>query len=358
LPKHNFDNSTTVDQLALLKAKLGQSLTSENADESGPAVAPTIKDGIVLDIEPARETHDHSLKAVPGPEFQEPRETHGTSDMPLSLDNALIRVPLESIVVGGVNARREFSEDRMTELRESIQVDGLLQPVVVVPEPGQPGQWHLLAGERRFRVVRDLGWEEIPVRVVIIPRNKWRRIMMQENLQQESFSLAEQIRGVVDMMEDDGYSIPEIVAELHLDKGYVYGLFRLYKNPHLRRAIEDGLINGKKILKPLNRLITNEGDERHPGVVERILQFIATKNPSVSQVDDKITDLINALDQAPDVGRSAPRQRIAGSIWEKERQRIQTLVSKSVRNLERDAIRELAKVYQSTAEDLTRLAEE
>lgn len=268
------------------------------------------------------------------------------------------RVPFGSIVVGGVNARREFDENRMAELRESIKVDGLLQPLVVTPEPGQPALWHLLAGERRYRTLRELDWNEVPVRIVDLPRNKWRRVMMQENLQQESFSLAEQIRGFVDMVEVDGYSIPEIIEELHLAKGYVYGLFRLYKNPRLRRAIEDGLINGKKILKPLNRLITNEGDERYAGVVERILRFMAAKNPSVSEVDDRVTDLINELDQAPEVGRPAPRQRVAGSIWDKERQRIQTFVSKSVRNLERDAIRELAQVYQSMAEDLTRLAEE
>ena len=268
-------------------------------------------------------------------------------------------MPLETIIVGGVNARREFVEDRMEELRASIQVDGLLQPVVVVPEPGRPGQWHLLAGERRFRALQVLGWEEIPARVVTVPRHKWRRVMMQENLQQESFSLAEQIRGFVDMVEDDGYSIAEIIDELHLTKGYVYGLFRLYKNPRLRRAIEDGLINGKKILKPLNRLITNEGDERYPGVVDRILRFVATKKPSVSEVDDKVTDLINELELTPDAaGGPGPRQRVAGSVWDKERQRLQSFVSKSVRNLERDAIRELAQVYRAMAEDLARMAEE
>lgn len=355
MPKRNFDNSTTVDQLTLLKAKLGHSLTSEEVTAS----ASTTDQGTNSSPIPNRtQADDRESQALPdaSPQGSSPATT--ITDPTILLDPTFIRVPLDAIIVGGVNARREFAEDRMEELRASIQVDGLLQPVIVVQEPGHPGRWHLLAGERRFRVVQALGWEEIPARVVTVPRHKWRRVMMQENLQQESFSLAEQIRGFVDMVEDDGYSISEIIDELHLTKGYVYGLFRLYKNPRLRRAIEDGLINGKKILKPLNRLITNEGDERYPGVVERILRFVATKNPSVSEVDDKVTDLINELDPSRDVGGPGPRQRVAGSVWDKERQRLQIFVSKSVRNLERDAIRELAQVYRTMAEDLARMAEE
>jgi hypothetical protein len=85
---------------------------------------------------------------------------------------------------------------------------------------------------------------------------------------------------------------------------------------------------------------------------------MARNNPSVSEVQDKITDLINEVEQASEIVSHAPSRRVAGSIWEKERQRLQSFVSKSVRNLDPDAIRELAQVYRSAAEDLTKMADE
>ena len=327
-----------MNQLKLLKTKLGESLNSNVANGD-----PLEQNGDLVSEQTL------GSQSVGDPLSVETRQSY---------EGVFIQIPLKAIVVGGVNARREFAEDRMAELRESIQTDGLLQPLVVVPEPEHPNQWHLLAGERRFRTVRDMGWETVPARVVMLPRNKWRRVMMQENLQQESFSLAEQIRGFVDMVEKDGYSIPDIITELHLDKGYVYGLFRLYNNQRLRQAITDGLINGKKILKPINRLITRKGEERYPGLVDRVLRFMAKNNPSVAEMQDKITDLINEVERASEIVSNVPSRRVAGSIWEKERQRLQSFVSKSVRNLDTDAIRELAQVYQSVAQDLTKMADD
>ena len=111
-------------------------------------------------------------------------------------------------------------------------------------------------------------------------------------------------------------------------------------------------------MKPINRLITRKGEERYPGLVDRVLRFMAKNNPSVAEMQDKITDLINEVERASEIVSNVPSRRVAGSIWEKERQRLQSFVSKSVRNLDTDAIRELAQVYQSVAQDLTKMADD
>ncbi|POB11048.1 ParB N-terminal domain-containing protein [Sulfobacillus sp. hq2] len=284
------------------------------------------------------------------------KDTTKEDIVPAVASSSIMQIPLSAIVVGGVNARREFDEDRLAELQHSIERDGLLQFPVVAPEPGVPDKWHLLAGERRYRAICELGWTTIPVCVMLVLRQQWRRIMMEENLTQASFSLAEELSGFIAMVEHDGYSVSQIIHELSLDKGCVYGLLRLYRNVPLRVGIDDGTINGKKILKPLNRLITDTGDERYPGLVDKSLRLIAQQHPSVAALNAAIDDWITELDY--NLTEFSRRRRSPGSAWERERRRVQEFVAKSVKNLDHEAIMEIARVYDEVAKDLQRLAAE
>ncbi|WP_430626162.1 hypothetical protein [Sulfobacillus thermotolerans] len=146
------------------------------------------------------------------------------------------------------------------------------------------------------------------------------------------------------------------IHELSLDKGCVYGLLRLYRNVPLRVGIDDGTINGKKILKPLNRLITDTGDERYPGLVDKSLRLIAQQHPSVAALNAAIDDWITELDY--NLTEFSRRRRSPGSAWERERRRVQEFVAKSVKNLDHEAIMEIARVYDEVAKDLQRLAAE
>lgn len=271
-------------------------------------------------------------------------------------DSGVRILALGDIIVGAVNARREFAEDAMLGLQQSIEADGLWSPVLVAPEPGQPGKWHLLAGERRYRAVVNLGWTTISARVLDLPPNKWRAIMMAENLQREDFSLAEELRGYLSLISEDGYSIAQIVDELKINKGYLYTLLRIQKNRRLRQAIEDGLINGKKVLYPLNRLIAPDGTEISHGLARKALDYIATKRPSVRELEDVISDWLSEVDSIEIT--SGRMRKHPGSIWEKERQRVQGFIAKSVTTLEPEAVKRLAEIYQQTAEDLRRLIAE
>jgi ParB family chromosome partitioning protein len=61
--------------------------------------------------------------------------------------------------------RREFAPEQLHELEESIRQNGLLQPIVVraaTSATPEGAEWELVAGERRWRAVRRLGWTEVP----------------------------------------------------------------------------------------------------------------------------------------------------------------------------------------------------
>jgi ParB family transcriptional regulator, chromosome partitioning protein len=70
-------------------------------------------------------------------------------------------VRVARIAANPLQPRREFTEDQLRELENSIRENGLLQPLVVRPASDsapEGAEWELVAGERRWRAVRRLGW--------------------------------------------------------------------------------------------------------------------------------------------------------------------------------------------------------
>ena len=75
-------------------------------------------------------------------------------------EEALQRLPVSLIDANPRQPRRAFPEQELTDLAQSIQARGVLQPVLVTPLPG--GRYELIAGERRLRAARLAGVERIP----------------------------------------------------------------------------------------------------------------------------------------------------------------------------------------------------
>ena len=104
--------------------------------------------------------------------------------------------------------RRHFDENKLRELAASIQSEGLIEPISVRPIDKR---YQLIAGERRFRAVRDFTeMETIQAQILIAGDLQSRRIAAAENLQREDLSAIETIEAIVEIMD----------AELMEDKEY------------------------------------------------------------------------------------------------------------------------------------------
>ncbi|GAF99255.1 unnamed protein product, partial [marine sediment metagenome] len=97
--------------------------------------------------------------------------------------------------------RRHFDEDKLRELAASIQSEGLIEPIIVRPKSDR---YELIAGERRFRAVRDFSeMETIQAQIVIAGDLQARRISAAENLQREDLSAIETIEAIVEIVDAD-----------------------------------------------------------------------------------------------------------------------------------------------------------
>jgi len=151
------------------------------------------------------------------------------------------RVALSAIVANRAQPRRNFSEAELAELAASIRENGLLQPLVVRPIAEAPGRYELVVGERRFRAVSSLGWEDVPVVVRDANDETVLVLALVENLQREALNALEEAEGYAALTEKYELSQQDIAKAVGKDRSTVANLMRLLKLPvSVRKLVEDG----------------------------------------------------------------------------------------------------------------------
>ncbi|MEO8480483.1 MAG: ParB/RepB/Spo0J family partition protein [Gemmatimonadota bacterium] len=141
---------------------------------------------------------------------------------------ALREVPVESIQPNPWQPRREFHEEALQELTDSIKASGLLQPPVVRPVGNG---YELIAGERRLRAVKRLGWETIPVVLREVDDQAALTLAMIENLQRDDLSAIDTALGYQQLIGEFGVSQAEVARIVGRDRSTVANTLRLLKLP-------------------------------------------------------------------------------------------------------------------------------
>lgn len=160
-------------------------------------------------------------------------------------DGDIQRLPLKSIVPNPHQPRKDFAEEELAELKESIRENGLLQPLVVRTSPHQSDRWELVAGERRFRSLTELGWEDAPVMIREVDDETLLVLALVENLQREALSPLEEAEGYQNLAERFDFTQEEIAKAVGKDRSTVANTLRLLKlPPSLRKLVNAGELSG------------------------------------------------------------------------------------------------------------------
>ena len=111
-------------------------------------------------------------------------------------------VPLHKIEPNPDQPRKDFDEELLQELSESISVHGLIQPLAV--REMSSGYYQIIAGERRWRACRMAGVSEVPVVVVEADDRKAMELALIENLQRSDLNCVEEALGYQALLDDFG----------------------------------------------------------------------------------------------------------------------------------------------------------
>lgn len=136
--------------------------------------------------------------------------------------------------------RKDFNEESLRELADSIAVHGVLQPLLVRPLPD--GGYQLVAGERRWRASRMAGLFEVPVIIREMSDSEMMQISMIENLQRENLNPVEEALGYKALQDQYSLTQEEIARTVGKSRPVVANSLRLL---NLSEPILDMLRDGK-----------------------------------------------------------------------------------------------------------------
>ena len=155
-------------------------------------------------------------------------------------ESAFRDIPIAEIRSNPFQPRKSFKLEELSELKESLRVNGLLQPVTVRQTPEGKG-YELIAGERRLRAAAALGWERIPAVVKDFSDQEILTLALVENLQRADLNPIEEAEGYHQLIRDFGYTQVTVATMVGKDRSTIANVLRILQLPApVRELIETG----------------------------------------------------------------------------------------------------------------------
>jgi ParB family chromosome partitioning protein len=153
-------------------------------------------------------------------------------------------VPIEQIRAGKLNPRKTFKEDELAELADSIREKGLVQPILVRPEPGSSSSYEIVAGERRWRASQRAGLHSVPVIVRDLADQEVLELAIIENVQRADLNPIEEAAGYHELIERYAYTQERLAEVIGKSRSHLANTLRLLKLPiTVQTMVEDGKIS-------------------------------------------------------------------------------------------------------------------
>lgn len=143
--------------------------------------------------------------------------------------SSAVKLKLSEIEPNKNQPRKNFDEEALAELSHSIELHGVLQPLVVRPMPD--GSYQLVAGERRWRASRMAGLTEVPVVIKELTDAQVAEIALVENLQREDLDPIEEALGYKELAERFDYTQEEISNLVGASRPAIANALRLLTLP-------------------------------------------------------------------------------------------------------------------------------
>ncbi len=140
-------------------------------------------------------------------------------------EGSLRQLPVQKVEPNPMQPRREFDQEALEALADSISEHGMLQPLTVRELPS--GYFQIIAGERRWRAARLAGLSEVPALVIEADDRKTMELALIENLQREDLNPVEEALGYDSLMKDYGLTQEEAARRVGKSRPAVANALRL-----------------------------------------------------------------------------------------------------------------------------------
>ncbi|EUJ45631.1 ParB/RepB/Spo0J family partition protein [Listeria riparia] len=207
-------------------------------------------------------------------------------------EEAVQNIPVSEIRPNPYQPRKTFDPTALRELRDSIKLHGILQPVILRKSEAQG--YELVVGERRFRAAKEAGLEEIPAVVRDLDDREMMELAVLENLQREDLSVLEEAESYDLLMKNLDMTQAKLADRLGKSRPYIANMVRLLSLPaEVQVMLRDGSLSmgharallglkNKKNIKPVAKKAVTESF-----TVRQLEKLVADINDNVSRETPK-----------------------------------------------------------------------
>lgn len=223
------------------------------------------------------------------------------SDEPVEMaektENEEIRkIPIDHIIPNRFQPRTIFDDEKIEELSRTIHTHGIIQPIVV--RECEQNTFEIIAGERRWRAMKKLGWDVVPAIVKDFNDTETASVALIENLQREELSPIEEAIAYGKLLELHHLTQEALAQRLGKGQSTVANKLRLLKLP---QQVQDALLNKLITERHARSLIPLKDPEKQV----RLLEEIIVKGLNVKQTEDRVVKMLEQLREVPKPKRKA-----------------------------------------------------
>ena len=154
-------------------------------------------------------------------------------------DGALREVPIDLLQRGRYQPRRDMKPEALEELANSIRAQGVMQPIVVRPIPGN--RFEIIAGERRWRASQMAGLEKVPALIRDVPDEAAIAMALIENIQREDLNAMEEAQALKRLQDEFGLTHQQVADAVGKSRATVSNLLRLLAlNDDVQKLLDHG----------------------------------------------------------------------------------------------------------------------
>lgn len=209
-----------------------------------------------------------------------------TESVEETVREAIHQIPIDDIVPNRFQPRTVFDEDKIDELSRTIHTHGIIQPIVV--REYESGKFEIIAGERRWRAMKKLGWDTVPAILKQMNDTETASVALIENLQREELSPIEEAMAYGKLLELHNLTQEALAQRLGKGQSTIANKLRLLKLP---QEVQDALLAKVITERHARSLIPLKDPEKQVKLLAEIIE----KNLNVKQTEERVVRLLEQL---------------------------------------------------------------
>ena len=206
------------------------------------------------------------------------------------------QIAVQQIVPNRFQPRKVFNEEKLDELARTIHIHGLIQPIIL--RKYEEDKYEIIAGERRFRAMQLLEWQEVPAIVQEMTDNETASVALIENLQREELTAIEEAEAYQSLMALNELTQEALAQRIGKSQSFIANKLRLLK---LSEPIKQALLNREVTERHGRSLLALSAEEQN-----ELLTLIREKKLTVKETER----LVKLKQVEKDKASDQPKKRI------------------------------------------------